>query len=188
MQKLKSDIDIINSVIKGNHSDYKIIIDRYKNKVASVVKSILSDVPEAEDIGQEVFIKLFKNLKNFRKEAKLETYIIRIAINLCYNELKKRERKWSLFSHKTSDQEKANSSIYSSENETDKKELVKLALSKLKHKDRTIINLRLIQQYTSKETAEILEIPIGTVLSRLARAQEKLKTIITQLDQNYEGY
>jgi RNA polymerase sigma-70 factor (ECF subfamily) len=187
LEKQLSDIEIIKKVLNGDTNLYKTIIDRYKGKVASVVKSIVSDKPEAEEIGQEVFIKLYNNLANFKGDSKLETYIIRIALNLSYNEVKRQERRWTIFSNKTTDNDYIKDISYSNENQRDNKEVVKLALKQLKAKDRAIINLRLMQQYTSKETAEILKIPMGTVLSRLSRAQEKLKEIIKEIDKSIEN-
>lgn len=87
-----------------------------------------------------------------------------------------------MFSHKGSD-EMHEIDIPSHENEEkrDAKELVDRALQKLDPKFRIIVAMRMLQGYSTRETAEILELPLGTVLSRLSRAQEQLKEILEKL-------
>jgi len=136
----------------------------------------------AEDIGQEVFITLFFSLSEFRGEAKLSTYIQKIAVNLTLNEIKRRKRFFSMFS------QKGNSEMYEFEvadhdNEERKEasEIVNKALLAMDPKFRVIVMMRMLQGYSTKETAEILDLPLGTVLSRLSRAQEQLKNILKKL-------
>ena len=73
------------------------VFDLYKDQVARTVKAMLGNVQEVEDVGQEVFIRFFKNIENFKGDAKILTYLNRIAINLSLNELEKRKRKWRFF-------------------------------------------------------------------------------------------
>jgi RNA polymerase sigma-70 factor (ECF subfamily) len=144
---------------------------------------MLGDSVYAEDIGQEVFIKLYHSLSEFRGEAKLSTYIQKIAVNLTLNEIKRRKRFFSMFMHKSNDE------LYeyeiSADNNAEKneiREIVNRALMALDPKFRIIVTMRMLHGYTTKETSEILEIPLGTVLSRLSRAQEQLREIL----KNYE--
>lgn len=67
------------------------------------------------------------------------------------------------------------------EDRTDAKEVVNKALMKMDPKFRIVITMRMLQGYSTKETAEILELPLGTVLSRLARAQEQMRNILEKL-------
>jgi RNA polymerase sigma-70 factor (ECF subfamily) len=107
------------------------------------------------------------------------TYLTRIAINLSLNELKKRKRVVSLFTQK---QEESGWSDLSDEgrdaDRRDAREVVEAALQELDEGFRAVVVLRLIEGYSTKETAEILNLPLGTVLSRLARAQKQLKEIL----------
>ena len=73
------------------------VFDLYKDQVARTVKAMLGNVQEVEDVGQEVFIRFFKSIENFKGDAKISTYLNRIAINLSLNELEKRKRKWRVF-------------------------------------------------------------------------------------------
>lgn len=141
---------------------------------------MLGYCPEAEDIGQETFIRFYKSLDKFRGDASLGTYLTRIAINLSLNELKRRQRQWKFFHPKSNYKIE---DIPDTDKTTDQeiKEIFRSSIQKLKPKFRAVIVLRLINGYSTQETAQILKIPVGTVLSRLARAQMKLKEILRPL-------
>jgi RNA polymerase sigma-70 factor (ECF subfamily) len=174
--------ELVKASVEGDRLAYEEIVNRYRRMVARTVKGMLGDSVYTEDIGQEVFIKLYYSLSGFRGEAKLSTYIQKIAINLTLNEIKRRKRFFSMFSQKTDDEiyefEIADSDH---EEKRDAKEIVNKALMNLKPKFRIIVAMRMLQGYSTKETAEILELPLGTVLSRLSRAQEQLKDILEKL-------
>jgi RNA polymerase sigma-70 factor (ECF subfamily) len=148
------------------------------------VIGMLGYCTEAEDIGQETFIRFYKALAKFRGDSSIGTYLTRIAINLSLNELKRRQRRRKRYHDNPEEKlEKVTTSSDSYERE-DKKEMVRQAVQKLDPKSRAVIVLRLIDGYSTQETANILKLPTGTVLSRLARGQMKLRDILTPL---YEG-
>jgi len=169
-----SDIELIDEIIKGDNSAFRYIIARYEGQIARVVKGMLGECAEAEDIGQETFIRFYKSINKFRNESQLGTYLTRIAINLSLNELKKRKKKQKIFS---SDENKI-LKISSKEVNNDINEMVTIALQSLDVKYRSVIVMRMLQGYDTKETAQILKIPVGTVLSRLSRAQDKLRILL----------
>lgn len=170
---------LIDQIRDGNHSAFSEIIRRYESKIATTVYGILGQSQEAEDVGQEVFIRFFKSINYFKGESELGTYLTRIAINLSINELKRRKRRRFI---SIDDWIKTDSNAITENSEVDKiekKELVQKALSSLELKFKSVVVLRLINGYSTVETAKILNIPIGTVLSRLSRAQRKMKKILT---------
>ncbi len=178
----KEENELVKAALSGDKLAFGEIVERYQRMVARTVKGMLGDSVFAEDIGQEVFIKLFNSLSEFRGESKLSTYIQKIAVNLTLNEIKRRKRFFSMFS------QKGNSEMYEfevpdhdNEEKREAKELVNKALIKMDPKFRIIVAMRLLQGYSTKETAEILDLPVGTVLSRLSRAQEQLKGILEKL-------
>jgi RNA polymerase sigma-70 factor (ECF subfamily) len=175
-----TDEQIIQEVRKGNDSAYKELVLRYESLVASTVIGMIGRRPEAEDIGQEVFIRFYNAINNFRGDASVGTYLTRIGINLSLNEIKRRKRKQNIFIDKDySELEdlKGESMQYT---EGDR-EVIDKAIQSLDPKFRSVVVLRLIDGYSTKEVSRILKIPIGTVLSRLARAQEKLKQILAPI-------
>jgi len=172
---------LIVSARNGDSDAFKEIVKKYESRVAATVIGMLGHCTEAEDIGQETFVRLYKSLDRFRGESSLGTYLIRIAINLSLNEIRRRGLHRKIFF--TNSEEKIGK-IADSHNGSEQKEMSELihsGLQKLPAKFRSVIVLRLIDGYSTKETAKILNLPVGTVLSRLSRGQMKLKKILTPL-------
>ncbi len=148
--------------------------------IAKVVVGMLGNRPDADDVGQETFIRFYRSLHQYKGDASLGTYLTRIAINLSLNALKKKGIQ------KTSGLEEKHDKLYAAPSfsqKSDNVEWVQKALARLDEKYRVVVILRLIEGYSTKETAQILELPEGTVLSRLARAQVKLKSLLEKLEQ-----
>jgi RNA polymerase sigma-70 factor (ECF subfamily) len=177
-----NEIELVKASLAGDKKAFGLIVNRYQKMVARTVKGMLGDSVFSEDIGQEVFIKLYYSLSEFRGDAKLSTYIQKIAVNLTLNEIKRRKRFFSMFS------QKGNNEMYEfeiadhdTEERREASEIVNKALMAMDPKFRIIITMRMLQGYSTKETAEILDLPLGTVLSRLSRAQEQLRIILEKL-------
>jgi RNA polymerase sigma-70 factor (ECF subfamily) len=174
--------ELVSASLEGDKLAFGEIVNRYRKMVARTVKGMLGDSVFAEDIGQEVFIRLYHSLAEFRGEAKLATYIQKIAVNLTLNEIKRRKRSFSMFSQKGDDEiYEFDVADHDNEERRDAKEMVTSALMKLDPKFRIVVTMRMLQGYSTKETAEALELPQGTVLSRLSRAQKQLKEILEKL-------
>jgi RNA polymerase sigma-70 factor, ECF subfamily len=174
--------DLVTASLNGDKRAFGEIVTRHQKMVARTVKGMLGDSVFADDIGQEVFIKLYNSLSEFRGDAKLSTYIQKIAVNLTLNEIKRRKRFFSMFS------QRGNNEMYEfevadrdDEERKEASELVNKALLAMDPKFRIILTMRMLQGYSTKETSEILDLPLGTVLSRLSRAQEQLRNILEKL-------
>jgi RNA polymerase sigma-70 factor (ECF subfamily) len=177
----ETDLCLVSCALKGNEVAFGKIVKSYKERIERTIFSILGDTQEAEDVGQEVFIKFYYSMGNFRGDAKLITYLTRIAINLSLNELKRRKRKnLRLFLYGDKIKSGQNSEEKFIKN-TEDKDLIEKAIEKLSPKLRSVIVLRFMNSYSIKEIAETLALPKGTVLSRLSKGQEKLLKIIDQL-------
>jgi len=160
---------------QGDPHAFSQIINAYSGKIASTIKGMLGNCAEAEDIGQEVFISFFRSIDRFRGDSSLSTFLTRIAINHSLNEIKRKKR-WLNHNNLSSieDLEKYPAPGESPETHQ-RKEMIRKAITSLPAKFRSVIVLRLIQEHSTEETAAILKLPLGTVQSRLARAQKKLK-------------
>jgi RNA polymerase sigma-70 factor, ECF subfamily len=176
------DLDLVGRSREGDDSAFSELVRRYRHTVAKTVSGMLGAGDDAEDVGQQVFIRFFRALDHYRGEAALETYLTRIAINLSLNELKRRKRISQIFFRPPeSFPEKYEMKADNAESELDAEEVVNKALQNLEPKFRSVVVLRMIQGYSTKETAEMLKLPLGTVLSRLSRAQDKLKELLKDL-------
>ena len=85
-----SEKDLIAALKRGEERAYTEVLSLHKKQIANTVIGMLGAIPEAEDVGQEVFIRFFRNIQNFKGDAKISTYLTRIAINLSLNELARR--------------------------------------------------------------------------------------------------
>jgi len=174
--------ELIRASLDGESLAFGEIVNRYRKMVARTIRGMLGDTVFTEDLGQEVFVKLYHSLSEFRGDSKLATYIQKIAVNLTLNEIKRRKRFLSMFTQKGSDEMyEMEVADENNEEKREAKEIVGKALMGLDPKFRIVVTMRMLQGYSTKETAEILELPLGTVLSRLSRAQEQLKDILQKL-------
>jgi RNA polymerase sigma-70 factor, ECF subfamily len=179
---LTEDDELLKASLNGDKNAFGEIVKRYQKMVARTVKGMLGESVFAEDIGQEVFINLYYSLSEFRREAKLSTYIQKIAVNLTLNEIKRRKRFFSTFSQKANNEmHEFEIADHNTEERREASEIVNKALLAMDPRFRIIVTMRMLQGYSTKETAEILDLPIGTVLSRLSRAQEQLRNILIKL-------
>ena len=160
----------------------------YQHKVFNVIFRILGDRAEAEDVAQEVFVAIFKYIDGFRGESKFSTWVYRIATNHARNRLKYLSRR-SYRDHQnfedSHDSVKENSPLSSTIDRPDElllgKELesvIQEGLATLSEIHRTILVLRDVEHLSYQEIAEIVELPEGTVKSRLFRARVALKEYI----------
>lgn len=176
-----TDQELIQQSRNGDQKAFEQLVKRYESQVAATVIGMLGKTEAADDVGQEVFVRFYNALNQFRGESGLGTYLTRMAINLSLNELKRRKRRQWFF--KEPDEGANELAVDPQETlaKNEKQRLVQNAIRQLKPPFRSVIVLRLIDGYSTEETAEMLHIPVGTVLSRLSRAQKKLKKLLTPL-------
>jgi len=163
----------------GNMTAFETIVRKYESMIAKITIPMIGNKDDANDIGQETFIRFYKSMKQFKGDSQLGTYLARIAINLSLNEIKRRKKRWLVSTDNYN-----NIEIPAVDNEKNKDitDLVNSSLEAMEPQFRSVIVLRHIQGFSTKETADILGIPQGTVLSRLSRGQDKLKEVITKID------
>ncbi len=184
--KLKEagDNALIKMVQKKNHRAYKEIVRRYQNKLFSYLYRLAGNKEEAEDLLQNVFVKVYKNIKRFDTKRKFSSWIYRIAHNEAVNFLKKRGQKRfvSLEDIETTKDKletvsPAKSPIDAWISKELKKEM-RTALDKLPGKYKEVLILRYFSDKSYEEISEILEKPVNTIGTLLNRAKKKLLQII----------
>jgi len=181
--KHEQDLALVQLALKADPLAFKSIVQLYESNVAAACIGLLGNCPEAQDVGQETFLRFYRNMHQYKGDAALKTYITRIAINLSLNQLKKRKRKFEIFKDQQSfEYNKERIPSVDFQERRDIKQVIHQGLELLDVRFRSVILLRMIHGYSTKETAELLEIPAGTVLSRLSTGQKKLKDIILNLE------
>lgn len=163
---------------ENNIEGLKSLYDLYKEVVWKIALRMLTNTTDAEDVTQEVFIKLHKSCGQFRNESSLKTWIYRITVNLCYDKLRKRK-----FIHTVSVlPDMVINTLRSPSSEdpehihetTHEQEMMYSLLNKLNKKQRACIVLSEVEHRTYEEIAQILHCPIGTVRSRINRGKQIL--------------
>jgi RNA polymerase sigma-70 factor (ECF subfamily) len=173
-----TDQELVAAVKDCDDDAFKELVMRYEQVVAATVIGMLGNCQEAEDVGQETFMRFYNGLKNFRGDSSVKTYITRIAMNQAINEIRRRKRRGEVFSSTPADELREMPDGRPAEGDGPDREIIERAVQKLDDDFRSVIVLRLIDGYSTAETAKILDIPVGTVLSRLSRAQKKLREIL----------
>lgn len=162
----------------GDERAFAALVERYEGAVAATAIGMLGPGADADDVGQETFIRLHRALDRFRGESSLKTYVIHIAMNLSLNALRSRRRMLLRFAGGDEELTDAPEPRIGPAAETDAAELrsvVQRAVAALNEKQRAVVVLRMFQDLSTRETANMLGVPEGTVLSRLSRAMEELQ-------------
>lgn len=175
--------ELIKRTLSGDDAAFTELIKQHQNLIATTSINMLGDHHDAEEAGQETFIRLYKSLHKFNGESKLSTYVNRICINVCLTKLKKRQSWLKRFTRV--EEKHSRKPLEESFENFDERELLRKAMKHLDTKHRAVIMLRMIEGYNTAETAVLLDIPEGTVLSRLKRGMDRLKQILIEKF-NYE--
>ena len=179
MANPSSDAELIALTRAGDDRAFGALVDRYEGAVAATVVGMLGQGDDADDVGQETFIRFHRSLHRFRGESSLKTYLVHIAMNLSINALRSRRRSLLRFVSRDEHEIDLPEPRIGPDGEVDARELqslVRAAVMRLGEKHRAVVVLRLFHDYSTRETAQALGIPEGTVLSRLSRAMKELET------------
>ena len=179
-----TDRALIDQVRAGDEAALRTLIERYEPQVAATVVGMLGPGDEADDVGQETFVRFYQSLDAFRGDSALGTYLTRIAINLSLNVLAQRKRRRGRFWSRDDEQVPPEPSVDGRDEQAtrERAQAVQAALAQLKPAFRAVVVLRMLEGYSTKETAALLAIAEGTVLSRLARGMKQLATILNPED------
>lgn len=177
---LDDDFSLIKRFIEGDESVFSILVQRHKEKVRNIIYLTLSNHELVDDIAQEVFLTVYKNLGRFRFESQFTTWLYRVTVNKCKDHLRKMKIRHIFLPIKDSDEDPG----YETSPETeDIKEIVHKAIEKLPDKLRIPLLLKDIEGLSYQEIAESVQCEIGTVKSRIFRAREGLKNLLKPYEQ-----
>jgi RNA polymerase sigma-70 factor, ECF subfamily len=184
------DISLIYTFLAGDRSAFNKLVLKYKDLVFNLCFRLLGDYDEANDCAQETFIKVFKNLNKFKFKSGFSTWLYRIAVNTCKNELSSlgyKIKKKSMSLDSTGDcisreygerKIDVSDNLYNPALIYEKKErgsIIQKAIESLKSNEKILVVLCDIEGKSYDEIADITGINIGTVKSRLARARQGLR-------------
>lgn len=186
--------DLIKRASSGDSHAFEALVSRYDKKVLSIAMRYVKSEDDAQDIYQEVFLRVFKNLSNFEFKSEFSTWLYRITVNVCLNFLEKQKKINALSIYENfGGEDDDNSFSFEStlkakdlnpeENLSNKEkgELIKDAIETLSPKQKMVFTLKHFEELKIKEIAEIMDCTEGTVKRYLFDATGKLRIALQSI-------
>lgn len=180
--KPNEDNELVKRALKGDGRAFELIVRKYQKQLYFTIRKIVSSHEDTDDILQETFIKAYHRLDTYKAEYPFYPWLHRIAVNTAINHYKK---------YGTREESSLNGMIdagnpfpsnqrnpHHQVEQAELNELVKSALEKLPFEQKMVFILRTSEELTYEEISDRLNISIGTVMSRLSRAREKLRKLL----------
>lgn len=179
-------LDIVHRIKKNDSEAFNWLVDEFKDIVFRTAFAFLKNQEESEDITQEVFISVFRNIESFRGEANIKTWILRIAINKSLNQIRKNKWKASVQSFENlllPAQNKQSSDVnpYQQMKQKELEGALNKALDKLPSQQRSAFVLHKIDELPQQEIAQILNTSVSSVESLIFRAKTNLQKQLYKL-------
>ena len=168
---------LIDKFLSGDEEGFTMLVKKYQGQVINIVYSLTGTTASADDIAQEVFIKVYNKLASFNRKARFFTWLYRISVNTAYNYLKREKRYAS--AERIEQAQAFNQSAWENLASQERQRFIRQALARLPFNFRSAIVLREIEGLSYKDIAGIMRCRIGTVESRLFRARQMLKEILS---------
>ncbi|GMQ82106.1 MAG: hypothetical protein BMS9Abin05_1548 [Rhodothermia bacterium] len=175
-----SDAALVDGTLGGNERAFRYLVERYQAHIVRTVTGMLGQSSDVDDTVQEVFVRFHFALASFQGQSSIKTFLTRIAINRSLDVIRSRKRRF-LVSWNSEQTENVESELPSPETlaiRTDEMVRLRKAINTLSPRHKAVVVLRLIDGLSTTETADVLQIPYGTVLSRLKRALDRLRETV----------
>ncbi|SDK23572.1 RNA polymerase sigma factor [Natronincola ferrireducens] len=178
---------LIDKARQGDIESFELLIKAYQQRAFNIAYRILGNLEDANDVTQEALLKVYRSIHNFKGNSSFSTWLYSIVNNVCIDFLRKNKKAKVLYIDNQYQEEGYQREIPDEINTPEclfeKKEVKKMihdAINQLNHEQRTIIVLRDIQGFSYQEIAEILNVSVGTVKSRINRGRSNLKLLINE--------
>ena len=176
---------IIERCLKGDQVAWAVIMDRHRRKVFNLAYKFVGRHDEAEDLTQDIFVKIFKALHTFDRRANFQTWLISISRNLCIDHYRSVRKERATMARDVDASELTPASRergpLAQLEQSDLKEIIRRAMSELPDALRVAVTLRDLQEYSYQEIADQLHLPEGTVKSRINRGRIELARQIRRI-------
>ena len=187
-QEVAIDRLLVDRFKSGDQSAFNEMVSRYWDRIYAMVNQLLRNTQDAEEVTQDAFIRAHRGLDKFRGDSSFSTWLYQIATNLARNRYwywwrRKRDRSVSFDQPLTADSHTSLAEVFPADTETPQDatitqefvDRIAECMELLNEKHREILTLRNVQNHSYEEIASILDISVGTVKSRIARARENLR-------------
>ncbi len=177
--------EIIERCLKGDQVAWAVIMDRHRRKVFNLAYKFVGRHDEAEDLTQDIFLKIFKSLHTFDRRANFQTWLVSVSRNLCIDHYRSVRKERATMARDVDASELTPASRergpLAQLEQSDLKEIIRRAMSELPDALRVAVTLRDLQEYSYQEIADQLHLPEGTVKSRINRGRIELARQIRRI-------
>ncbi len=185
----KETTELVNAFLDGDVQAYNRLVFLYQTKIYNLAFNYVKSSEEAKDVAQDIFVTAYKALPKLREKSKFSSWLYQIAVNHCRNRYKKLSRQ-GYFSNRSIDDPDSYIQLGTDnnpENDLQKQDTIKLVragIASLGEAEKEILLLRDLQELSYDEISTILNIPLGTVKSKLNRARSSLKDRLKKIYQD----
>lgn len=178
----EDDLLYIDKVIGGDTSSFAKLVDKYQDKAYALALGIVKNDEDAEEVAQDAFVKAFRSLKKFKREAAFSSWLYRIVYNTALSRIRKKSIATTTLDveDQGSSIDETNHSFYQLVSQ-DRKRYLKYALNTLPEEDVTLINLFYSEEKNADEIGDIMSMSHSNVRVKLLRARRKLHEILSRV-------
>lgn len=183
---MSDDSQLIAAACRGDRSAFELLVYRYQDRLYAAMVQVTGSADEAEDVVQDAFVRAFLKLDTFQQNSQFFTWLYRIAFNSALSKIRRQKGITSLdHARETLGEEPVDQFAGPDHRmlQDEQVDRVRIALQRLSEDHRSILVLREMEEYAYEEIAEILQISIGTVRSRLNRARSQLRSVLEEMEQ-----
>jgi RNA polymerase sigma-70 factor (ECF subfamily) len=180
------DHQLIAECLRGNRAAFEVLVRRYEDRLFNTVFRLVGNTEDAQDVVQESFINAYQSLHTFRRDSQFFTWLYRIAYNTAVSHKRKQKGTVSIDASRNGDSGAGIDPLDSSEytkpgnalEKAEEESRIQKALNQLSPEHKVVLVYKEIDDMKYEEIAEILQVPVGTVRSRLHRARLELREIL----------
>jgi len=181
--EVEQEVGWIHRVQRGDREAFGLLIERHRHRIFSIIYRLVRRRDDVEDIAQEIFVKAFQAISNFHFESSFATWIARVAVNHCYDYLRRQRSSRVHYFWEMSEEsrrqletraERQTEGALNAEDQTAVKDFADKLLARAPSDDRVVLVLKEIEDLSVEEIAEILELNESTVKVRLHRARKRM--------------
>ena len=185
---MEADHELVRATLDGDATAYRCLVERYQGRIYAVVFGMVRNPEDARELSQDAFVKAYRNLSRFRLESSFYTWLCRIAMNVAIDHLRRQKlRRTEEFDEGIATRDDGVISLVHHREDPRRslerkqlRERIVAEIEKLPEDQRQVIVLREVDGLSYKEIADIMDIPEGTVMSRLYYARRKLQTALRE--------
>ena len=179
--EVSAELTYISRVKEGDREAFSWLVNRYKDLVYTLCLRMLTAEADAADAAQEVFVKAFRSIGNFREQSKFSTWLYRITYNRCISVIRKQVKVIDLVDEWT-EQEESEGDVSGLDllGREERKRYLKLALDALPETDAVVVTLFYYEELSLEEIAEVTGLTSGNIRAKLFRSRKKMYRILNE--------